>query len=233
MSLASSCLINPGFACIVWDPDLWWPWASLCLQDSKLSYRKVTGLAGDRKRFLVTSVLCTSWPQLAQSCGPLKVCRTVWHKQQAWTPGEDGGCCHRQEAAAFKRVWVDTAYSEMKKALPAQPHMSRDGTRNPGHCPAHSLEIGNCSQLPHLWKGEEKSIYLSASYGVGSWFEINHHLLLLKIAMHHCYNYYLHLKETDVQKRELTCPGRASMADPWTRNPLFRKWSLIPYLHSW
>ena len=32
--------------------------------------------------------------------------------------------------------------------------------------------------------------------------------------MHHCYNYYLHLKETDVQKRELTCPGRASMADP-------------------
>ena len=32
--------------------------------------------------------------------------------------------------------------------------------------------------------------------------------------MHHCYNYYLHLKETDVQKRELTCPSRASMAEP-------------------
>ena len=32
--------------------------------------------------------------------------------------------------------------------------------------------------------------------------------------MHRCYNYYLHLKETDVQKRELTSPSRASMAKP-------------------
>ena len=29
--------------------------------------------------------------------------------------------------------------------------------------------------------------------------------------MHHCYNYYLHLKETDVQKRELTCQA----GHPW------------------
>lgn len=159
MSLASAASLTHGF-CHPLGLDLWWPWkAPVPRRTASCLHRRVTGLA-DPERFLVTpSVLCTSWPQLAQSYVPLKECAGLCCAAWAWTSGEQRLLPERLQ---HPKGLMNTAYSETRKALPIALACLEWNQSKP--LPTHSLPTRTLLPSSTVKTGG-KSIYHWASYG--------------------------------------------------------------------